>query len=102
MTFPADFFAAKKELARFCAAQSSRALLLIADDDVTSAKKNLPEDLVPFMIVEGRSWPDIYAFDRLSAPLAVVVWSGHAIVERWDNFEDFLRWIRDPSVEKSQ
>jgi hypothetical protein len=93
--FPAEFAAAKEELSRFCAAQGSRASLLQLGREVVHAEENLPKSLLPFMVIEEPSWPDVYAFDFSSSPPAVVVWSDHAIVERWDSFDAFLRWTRE-------
>ena len=98
---PVDTSGAKEKLKRFCEAQVSRAYLLISDGEVMCAKEKLPEDFVPFMVVEEKSWPDVYAFDSSSKPASIVVWSDHAVVERWDSFEDFLRWIRSSSTQRS-
>ena len=92
--FPKEFFSAKEELARFCSAQLSRSTLLCSESEILRAKKGIPDGLLPFMTVQEPSWPDVYAFDFSSTPAAVVVWSDHAIVERWQDFESFLNWIR--------
>jgi hypothetical protein len=58
------------------------------------AQEGLPRGLLPFMVVEEPSWPDVYAFDVSSAPPTIVVWSDHAVVQRWGSFEAFLQWVR--------
>lgn len=92
--FPSEFFAAQKELAQFCSAQTARASLLAAEADALRAKEGLPKELLPFLVIEESSWPDWYAFDFSSEPPTVVVWCDHAIVERWESFPAFLRWSR--------
>lgn len=95
--FPKEFFSAKEDLARFCSAQPSGSTLLCSDSEISRAKKEIPDGLLPFMIVEELSWPDVYAFDLSSTPPAVVVWSDHAIVQRWPGFDSFLTWARAQS-----
>lgn len=92
--FPKEFFSAKEELERFCSAQISRSALLSSEVDILRAMKGMPDGLLPFMIVEEPSWPDVYAFDVSTTPRAVVVWSDHAIIECWPDFDSFLTWAR--------
>jgi hypothetical protein len=91
---PQEFFSAQDELARFCSAQLSRSTLLCSESEILRAKEVIPDGLLPFMTIEEPSWPDIYAFDLSISPAAVVVWTDHAIVKRWQDFDSFLSWIR--------
>lgn len=95
LTLPSEVVAARDELNRFCSSQGASGVVLLSEADIQRAKEALPEELVPFMTIEQSSWSDVYAFDFLTMPPSVVVWAGHAIVERWDNFDRFLQWTRD-------
>jgi hypothetical protein len=97
---PAELLAAEADLLRFCAAQSSRAFLLTSRAAVLPVQEKLPKGLLPFLVVEESSWPDVYAFDFSSAPPAVVVWCDHAIVAKWDGFDVFLGWARQQTKKK--
>lgn len=60
----------------------------------------LPDDFIPFMVVDGESFPDYYGFvvPRRSASegeLPVVVWCIHASVRGWDaGFGAFFDEVR--------
>lgn len=91
---PKEFLAARGELTRFCAVQSSRAILLSSDSEALPTRGEFPEGLLPFMNIEEPAGWDLYALDFSWMPPAVVVWSDHAVVERWENFDVFMKWIR--------
>lgn len=92
--FPPELLAAKEKLARLCEGEFAPAHLVESVDEVARLRENLPNGLHPFMVANQQTWTDVYALDLSSSPPAVVVWADHAIVERWENFEAFLRWVQ--------
>lgn len=61
------------------------------------ADPDLPDELIPFMIIEGQQFPDYYGFQMSPVPVAeakespVLVWSIHAYVHEWnEGFGAFL------------
>ena len=99
---PLEVVAAKAQLDGFCSAQRAPGGVLRSEGDIHQAKVGLPEALLPFMTIEQSSWSDVYAFDFSSTPPSVVVWAGHAIVERWDSFHRFLEWTKTMKRPKPQ
>jgi hypothetical protein len=65
------------------------------DDDAEAMRDGLPETLVPFMCEQQQPAAlDVYAFHRDAAGHArVVVWSDHAVVADWPDFDAFVQWL---------
>jgi hypothetical protein len=65
------------------------------DDDAEAMRDGLPPTLVPFMCERQPATLDVYAFDDGAAgDPRVVVWSDHAVVADWPDFDAFVRWLR--------
>ena len=94
-SLPSEVVAAKDQLDRFCSSQGAPGVVLQSEADIQRAKNGLPDGLLPFMTIEQSSWSDVYAFDFSTIPPSVIVWADHAIVERWESFDRFLKWTRD-------
>jgi hypothetical protein len=68
----------------------------VASDIQSAWKGGLPDNLVPFMQEVDADFTDFYCFDRtpqLQKP-SVVVFTDHAIVHNWVDFDSFIQWIR--------
>lgn len=99
--YPPEFFGAFSELTAQLNTTGFRKAFpqgrLCRYSDVLAARSNnVPPNLIPFLLEFHEKFTDYYCFDRGSSQSenAVVVYSGHAIVFRWDNFNEFIVWLR--------
>lgn len=95
LALPSEVVAAKDQLSGFCSFQRVPGVVLQSEAEIHRAKEGLPEGLLPFMTLKQSSWTDVYSVDFSTTPPSVVVWSDHAIVERWDSLDRFLEWTKD-------
>src|SRR5262249_18864927 len=88
LRFPAAFWKRRKELASLTQTEWFRATypgarLVGAPEEIRAAQEadpDLPDDLIPFLIVRGQPFPDYYGFQvprraAAEAELPVVVWA---------------------------
>ena len=66
----------------------------LPNDQDTDLIERSYDYLIPFAVESARGHRDIYCydFDLVDNP-KVAVFSGHAIVSRWDSVSEFLRWL---------
>ena len=59
-------------------------------------KSNLPSDYLPFLQEKhANGITDYYAFDTTiqMQELEVIIFSDHAVVKSWKNFDAFIEWL---------
>lgn len=102
--YPPVFWKRRGELVSLTESQSFRnrnpgVSLVCTDNDISALHKadpDLPNDLIPFLIINDKQFPDYYGFPVSSPPaqgveLPVLVWSIHAYVHVWNaGFGAFL------------
>jgi hypothetical protein len=114
--YPPAFWARWQELASLAETAWFRATypgarLVGTHDDVWAARQadpDLPDDLIPFIIVSGQRFPDYFGFQVARRPvdgaaeLPVLVWCIHAYVHGWDaGFSAFLDELQSQYAEQT-
>ena len=115
--YPPAFWERRQEFASLAETEWFRAnypapRLIGTHDEVWAAHQadaDLPDDLIPFLIVVGQQFPHYYGFkvlrrgDAGDAELPVLVWSIHASVHGWDaGFGAFLDELQAQHAKHSQ
>lgn len=69
---------------------------LCSEIEIRHAINLIPEKLSPFFLEEHKGYNDYYCFDNTTPANGnrVVVFSRDAIVFDWNNFPDFISWLK--------
>jgi hypothetical protein len=97
-----EWFRATYPAARLVSTQDEVWAARLANDD-------LPDDLIPFMILSGQQFPDYYGFQVPRRPvscageLPVLVWCIHTYIHGWDaGFSAFLDELQAQHAKQRQ